>query len=505
MNPSKDHSAAGSHEEHINRQVTLGVGWALAARVSDRIVGVASMAILARILIPGDFGLFALAMSAVALVQVFGSIGLGVTLIQKQDAEARHYDTVWTIQVVRGAATAIVLVLVAKLVSGLFGDQRIEYMLYWLALSAFCGGFTNVGVFDFRKHLNFRMDFLFLVSTRLISAVVMVVVALYWRSFWALVVGAIAGSVVQVGLSYALSGYRPRLSLAGLHDIWRFSFWVLVERLVSNLNTRMPVFILGRLMTTNVVGLFSVARDVSSLGSDELGWPVRRAVFPGLSKLTGNRAAFVRMAMNSFSLATLFGLPLATGTFLLAQEIVTVLLGQQWTEAVPILRVLALATVAGSFRIISRPVYLALDVPWLSTVMSAVELTVSVPLVVWGVVAGGVVGAAWALFATSVVLLIIDVAAFTKIVGVGVREAFRLVWRIIVATGIMAGIVSLSLFAMPEASDVISSATRLLASIGAGAASYVASLAALWWLSGRAPGPESLVTGELSRVWPRYR
>ncbi|MCZ6896029.1 MAG: polysaccharide biosynthesis C-terminal domain-containing protein [Gammaproteobacteria bacterium] len=166
---------------------------------------------------------------------------------------------------------------------------------------------------------------------------------------------------------------------------------------------------------------------------------------------------------------------------------------------------MALVTVAGSFRIISRPVYLALDVPWLSTVMSAVELTVSVPLVVWGVVAGGVVGAAWALFATSVVLLIIDVAAFTKIVGVGVREAFRLVWRIIVATGIMAGVVSLSLFAMPEASDVISSATRLLASIGAGAASYVASLAALWWLSGRAPGPESLVTGELSRVWPRYR
>src|SRR5262245_13230839 len=98
---------ATQRDRSLNRQITRGAAWMIGLRLADRIVGVLSMIILARLLVPADFGIVALAISMVAAIAIFGEFGFELALIQNQKAERRHYDTAWTLNACRGGIAGI--------------------------------------------------------------------------------------------------------------------------------------------------------------------------------------------------------------------------------------------------------------------------------------------------------------------------------------------------------------------------------------------------------------
>ena len=123
--------------------MAVGAAWTVSMRLAISGLGIISTMILVRLLSPEDFGLVALATMLLGFLAVMSDFSFEIYLIQHQDASPEHYDTVWTLSIIRGAALSLILVAFAKPVAVFFDQPPLQGILYWLALTLLIGGFRN--------------------------------------------------------------------------------------------------------------------------------------------------------------------------------------------------------------------------------------------------------------------------------------------------------------------------------------------------------------------------
>ena len=273
----------------IGREMAKGTGWTILTRVGVQAIGFVSTIILARLLVPADFGLVTLAGTFSAALAVISEFSLDVVLIQNQQATREHYDTAWTFSVCRNFILAICLVVAAPWMAATLGDARIEAIVRWLAVALAIGGFYNIGIVNFRKELAFHKDLAFNVVQKLVSFAITVPLAFAWRDYWALVAGIVGGSFGQFVLSYLFHSYRPRFSLARWREIMHFSKWLVVNNVVLFLYGRSDTFVIGKMAGVQSVGIYGIAFEIANLTSSNFLAPLRRAIFPAYAKVSNDR------------------------------------------------------------------------------------------------------------------------------------------------------------------------------------------------------------------------
>jgi len=165
--------------------------WMVAMRWTVQGIGLISTMILARLLTPADFGIVAMGMLVVGLLEIFSSLGVDLALIRNQAAEPGHYNTAWTFRVFQCTFITVLLLIFAPFAADYFGDPRVTIVIQILSLSVFFDGFENIGVVAFRKDLDFSKEFRFGVYKKLLGFVITVPLAFTLKSYWALVAGVV--------------------------------------------------------------------------------------------------------------------------------------------------------------------------------------------------------------------------------------------------------------------------------------------------------------------------
>lgn len=477
----------------IGRKVAFGAAWSMLLRVIDRTIGVVSIAILARLLTPEDFGIVAVAFSVIAIVEALGSLNVTAALIRLPNADRKDFDTAWTIRVITAFVLAVVIAVSALPAALFYQDARIEGILYALAVATVIGGFENIGTVKFQKELDFRRDFNFRFVTRISATAAGIIAAFILRDYWALVVGMACRGVFLVVASYVYHPYRPAFCVDRLRSLVGFSSWLLAQNLVASLNARLSIIILGRLTSIDLVAYFSVGKEVAFLATTELQAPIRRALYPGFAKLSDNIDRLLEAFLRSFGIIALLGLPCAIGIGLTADYIVHLLLGPKWLPSIPIMQVLVFSGALMSMRTASHLVYLVINRPQLTLILAGLSLTVSLPLLIFGIKSGGVIGAAWATVAVAAILLIADYAILTRVVPLRVRDLITSVWRPIVAS---AGMLASVFWLKPQLPTITDWSTALIGLISCsvfGAAVYTTVLLSLWWMVKRPDSAEQTI------------
>ena len=481
---------AAATDPPLGRRMAVGAIWTVLLRLADRGVGIISVAILARLLRPGDFGVVALAVSVVAIIEVLGELNVEAALIRDPTAGRTQYDTAWTVRLLVSIVLGLVLFLGADVAAQLLGESRLRDIVRWLALATVLGGIENIGPIDFQKRLDFRRDFLFRFGARLGATVVAITAALLWLDYWALVAGTLTRALLQVVLSYWIHPYRPRLSLAGWRPLIAFSKWLLMQSLIMQLSERMAHFVIGRMLSVEILAYFTVSTEVANLGTTELQAPIRRAMFPGFAQIASDRQRLSRVFLEALGVLVLIGLPAAAGIAVMAPNLITALLGPKWAPAIPLLRILALAGMFRALRTGSHPIYVAVNRPEISAVLGTVSLVVYVPALVVGIHLAGATGAAWALVTTSFLLLVSDYVLLSRILELAPPSLARVLWRPIAAAGVMAIPVLAMARAQAAAPATAEAIVRLAIEAITAALIYVGALAVLWLASGRPAGAE---------------
>src|SRR5215831_9232284 len=357
----------------VQDRMARGAAWMFSARWLDKVLGLVSTLVLARLLVPGDFGLVAIATAFIALLALLTSFSFDVALVQHHNPTREHYDTVWSIGISFGAVLAVALAVLAFPLASFYEDPRLTAVILVLAVSTFVGSLRNVGCVDFLRDLHFHKEFMLSMARRLVTLPITIGLAVWLRSYWALVIGTLISTAIGTALTYAMHPFRPRWSLAHKSELFAFSKWLFVNNLLNFVSMRAGDFIIGKLRGSHDLGLFSLANELGSLPSTELVAPINRAAFPGYSRLASDRPELIRTYLRVIGIVAMLSLPTGVGISVTAPLVVPLLLGPQWTDAIPLLQFLAIAGCLSALWTNTQYVLLALGKARKVTILVAVQ------------------------------------------------------------------------------------------------------------------------------------
>src|ERR1700704_5876473 len=203
--------------ESLGSRIAAGAAWMVVFKLVDRSIGIVSVVILARLLVPADFGLVALATAMIAVVELLSAFNFDMALIQKQQATTAHYDTAWTLNAAMATVCALLVVVAAFPAGAFYGDSRLGPVMLLLALATWIRGFENVGVVTFRKELKLDREFRLLLIKR-----------------------------IGVFLSYLFHPFRPRFDLSARGELLHFSKWMVFSNVIETLGSRAADLIIGK-------------------------------------------------------------------------------------------------------------------------------------------------------------------------------------------------------------------------------------------------------------------
>lgn len=487
-----------SQTSSADSRIALGATWMVAGRVADRLVGLASMVVLARLLVPDDFGLIALAAGMVAVVEALGSFSFDWALLRERELDRPKLDTAWTLRIMLDALLALAVVAVGQWAVGFYAEPRLGPVTQALALALLISAGENIGTVYFRRDMTFDREFILRLSGKLAGVATTIPLAFALRSYVALLGGILASKVTIVAMSYVMHAYRPSFSLSRMRGLLGFSVWMQLNGILDLVRTRMPDFVIGRVVGTQAVGLYSVANEIANLPSTELIAPVNRAVYPGYAKQAIERGPLAQTFLNVIGIVWSIALPASTGIAVTAPLVVAILLGRNWLDAIPILQILAVAGAAYVLYTNVQYVFLAVGRPRVTTVINIVAVGLFVPSMLACVPRFGAIGSAYAYAATATIMLPVSYGTVAWLLGIRLRRLLDVTWRPALASAAMAAAVSV--LAMPALdTGAMNLAPALLMRVAVGVTVYVLVLGGLWWISGRPAGAESAMLQVLVR------
>lgn len=480
----------------LTSRVIAGTVWMLAMRWVVRLLGLVNITVLARILTPEDFGIVAMAVAGAALPQAILDMGLEHAVLREKNPSAEVYNTAWSIRLLQMTALAVVIFLAAPIFAGFYKEPRLEAVARAIALVVFLAGLENIWVVAFRKEFNYGRDFAYNAIIKVLTVATTLAVALAIRSYWALVAGLVLSNVIRFIASLLMAPSVMRFSLAAWRSIWGFSQWRLSMGVASFSIGNSDRLILGRFAAADAVGLFSVARSLADLVVVELSAPFNRAFAPGIASIQDEPERLAGVMIRAVVGLEIACMPLSIGLALTADQLVPILLGAEWSGAIPILQIIALSgapaalnSMLGSSLTMIGHVRLGAIQVWTRAVLG---IGLGIPLVL----RSGPIGLAYAILAAELVGAIVTLL-MVRSVNISFRlralfiECLRPVGAVLVMWTVLGALGSV----LPLSALIV-----LFLKVFVGASAYLLVLLLLWVLQGRPAGLESMVLTKVAKT-----
>jgi PST family polysaccharide transporter len=393
----------------VDEKAIRGVPWTLMTYAASKGITVVATLVLSRLLVPADFGLVTLATLAVAVFNVFRDLGLGGTLVQRQDLDRRDQGTVLALMLAMGVLVALILVVLSPVLAGFFREPRLSGVLVALSPIVFIGGFNWFYETVMQRELEFRRRFVALVAQSLTYAGVAISLAALGAGVWSLVVGQLVGWVTQGLILVALAPYRvrPRFDPAVARSVLRTGIAWMSQGGLAVLQQGADFIAVGRVLGAGPTGLYSMAFRLSELPNLGISEPVAKVTFPSFAGMHHQREAVVRPFLQTLRLVALVAAPFGVLLSAAAEPFTLAILGEKWEGMIGALAVLgiwgAIKPVQATIGWLLNSVGLA----GLQAVLSAVVLVPMVPLLFVAAHLGGIAAVAWVLTADVLVSLLL--------------------------------------------------------------------------------------------------
>ena len=477
-----------------------GAAWVGSTRILVRLLGLCSTFVLARLLVPEDFGLVAIVTGIVGLLETFSELGFNQALIRFKDADDDDYATVWTLNLVRGAIISIILIFLSYPLSLGLDDNRLVLLFIVTASLPLISGLENPYLMVFEKKLQFDVLFRLMVITKIAGVVTTIGLAFLWRTYWVLIAGMIISAGMRTCLTYYYAPGKVKITVKSWHKLFGFSGWLAGAQMLRAIGNRLDPLILASFATPHIVGILHIAREMSSMAFMEIAGPLVRVMFPALSEVSESSTEFIanykQATIGTFMLLS----PVCIGLALTATEVIPIILGNQWLEVIPPMQFILVALTLNSIGLIARSAAMAKGKTRLIFFQSLFVNPFKILLFITLVSFYGLMGAVYAIVIGTVILSFSNIYIGSKVTSITVLDHFRFIKKIIAALGIMILSVILCQKGIIYFSHDYSLATHLILKIIVGASFYIVSIYFFWCLSGRPYGPETMLYDRLTSL-----
>lgn len=398
-----------NRDVHYQKHAIAGFSWQTLQKIFITGLSFVKIFILARLLSPEQFGLFSLVMIALGTTESITQTGVNITILQSKQPIKYFLDTAFVIAIIRGFLIGSLMIVMGYLMGNYYNEPDLFPMIAIIALVPIIKGFINPAIVSWQKNFEFAKDSFYSSLRMTVEILAQIGLAFLMHSAWALVLGVIVGAIFEVCLSFIMLNERPIFHYIKSRGaaIFKNARWLSLSSLLSYLNDNVDDFLLGRIVGTHKLGIYHNAYALSHKANYELSKSAYHGIMPIFSKMTQDnenarlKRAFYKSFFSTLIIVSLISIPL----IFFPEFLISLLLGDQWLEAIDILRVLTFAGLVHTMAnlsyalIVAKKKYLYLNL----------HMIVSLALIIAGITifgkSHGLIGAVYAIFIARLVAL----------------------------------------------------------------------------------------------------
>jgi len=451
----------------LKGRVVSGILWSTAARVGQQVVQFGLSVILARLLMPDDFGSIGMILVFTTFMGIFADTGFGSALVQRSDITEYHIQSVFWFNVVTGVLLSGIMYLGAPFVAAFY---RVPILLHLTRGLAPVFILSTAGVVP-AALLQRRMQFNRLAQTSIVatfvSGVLGVTLALLGAGVWSLVAQSLSSYMSIVALNWFFSAWRPRpmFNWNALRELWGYASNLLGFNLINYWARNTDNILVGKFFGPAALGYYARAYGFMLLPTSQIVSVITDVMFPAMSSIKGDRARVRGIYLRAIGVISFLTFPIMGGLLVVAEPLVLAVYGAKWAAMIPLLRILVLVGAVQSLVSSTGWLYLSQGrTDWLFR-WGVVRSSILVAAIVLGTLLGSVEWVAVCYAVANLLLLYPDTMIPGRLVDMGAHHLFRAVSGPLAASAIMVMLVYvLSLWLPPGVQNWL--ALILLTTVG---------------------------------------
>jgi O-antigen/teichoic acid export membrane protein len=428
----------------LSRVLRAGT-WVMFGSAGQSILQFVRQVFLARLLSPEAFGLMGLCLVFTRFLEVFTILGIGASLIHRQERVEDAKNTAYTLQVLRGLVLAVAILPIAPFAARFYEEPQLRDLMFVLAIVFVLEGSTNIQLVLLQKKLDFRTITTYELLVAVCGSVSVVALAFWFRSVWAMVIGNVVTAAVRLVLSFWLVPGRPTFrfdrQIAG--ELFRYGRYITGFTVLAFFVSEIDNLFVGKMLGAEQLGLYTMAFVLGNLPATSIAKTAAQVIFPAYSMLQNDPAALRRAYLTVVRTVAGLAVPAAAGLAILAPDVIHVVYGPKWAAAATALSILAILGAGRAFNVIGGYLFNAVGKPDIPFYMTSVKLAVILVTIYPLTRAYGIEGAAISVTVPQLVEPCVGLFLVRRQLQLDAGTLAVIVGRIVAASAVMVGAVAL--------------------------------------------------------------
>jgi lipopolysaccharide exporter len=444
----------------LKQQTISGVKWSGISMGVVTSLQFASLAILARLLSPLDFGLMGMIMVVVGFARAFADMGISNAIIHRQDTTKDQLSSLYWLNILAGVIVFCAVCASTPLVVEFYHEPRLTNLLYLTALVFLITPLGQQFQILLQKDLKFKVLAKIEIGAAVVNAMVAIGSAFAGLDVYSLIWGQLSASSAKVALFFAAGWreWRPSLHFAkrDLNGYVSFGLYQMGERTINYLNTNLDYLLIGSMLGAKALGYYTLAYNLIIRPSTIINPMLGKVAFPVFSRIQNDTIRLKKGYLKVLQSLSILNFPLMAGLAVIAPLAVPVILGEQWVPSIILIQILA---IVGLLRSTGNPIGLLLLAKGRADLGFKWNLgltVIQIPGLYLGAKLGGATGVAIAFAILMAINVIFNYLILIRIlIGHCLREYIQSMWPSLWISGIMMVIVFVAGMLFQNASQLI--------------------------------------------------
>lgn len=414
------------NNSELKQKTISSMVWNAIQRFGTMILSFGTNIVLARLLMPEDFGCIGMLAIFLSLSQVFIDGGFGAALIQKKKTTQEDYSTIFYWNLFVSLFFFLILQVASPFIADFYHMPKLCKLLRVLSIILLINGFTVVQTNILTKKLSFKM----IAKIRLIAISMAMIVSIgaayLGMGVWSLVIKDLLAATLGAAMFWGLNKWRPSFvfSRKSFKELFSFGGLMLLSSLLNTFFENLQGLVIGRCYTAKDLGYYSQAKRLDEIPSHSLSQIVTQVSFPVFSQIADNKDLLIHAVKKNVITTTYIIFPLQAFLIAVAYPLIIFVFSEKWLEAIPYFRILCIYSMFVSLNAINTNIYKALGKSNYYFWVQLIKKMISVGLLFIGL-NHGVLGVTWSVSISGVIWWIFSASINTKLIGYGIIQQIR--------------------------------------------------------------------------------
>lgn len=423
----------------LKQKVVHSLGWNLAGSVIIQLLNFITKIILARLLFPADFGLFAMVFIFINFLGIFVGFGISSAIIYKKEEPEKTLNTAVVLTTIIGIVLFFISYFSSNVIAVFFNQELLEPMIKLVSIVFLFDSLSALLYATFIKELEFKKKTIIDVTSVLMYCLVVLILVYVGLGVWALIISYVIQHFFVLILLWIFSPRRPswKYDKTIAKEIFHFGKYALATSIIAWAITSIDNLFVGKQLGDKKLGYYSMSFTIAALPVVSFTHLIIGVFHPVYAKLQDNQNLLKEAYLKPLEWSLIVILPLSVGLFILADILVLVLFGEKWLPIVPLLKIFAIYCILRTVCTIISQLLEGVGKPKSASILLLIEFITLCILLIPLLSIYGLQGVAIAVISTRAISMILHIWQVNALLRIPLINYFWLLWKKILSVGMM--------------------------------------------------------------------